>query len=228
MVPREAVRARKSAKGSSKGPLTTRLDTQRHRPVQTRSQRRMAIWNPSPSIQAELAPVPLGAPVASQENRRVAARSSPQPDGAGGETLAPWFASLGWCGPAAPPLRGAFKRGYSKGPPRRGWARELKSLGHGLPVTWGRRPKWAWGRLAVSWVWHLGALRVGGGQVQTVSAAAALLTRGPTHVNSCGYCRHLPLGVVDAPSGASTDAVLSAGHTSLKRVGTLLWIIYVQ
>ena len=78
--------------------------------------------------------LPLGAFVASQECRRVAARSSPLPDGAWGETLALWFASHRYVRARRTPLRALL-------PPEKGcWrttrralrtrrVRELKSSG---------------------------------------------------------------------------------------------------
>ena len=44
--------------------------------------------------------LPLVAHAASQEYRRVAARSSPRSDGAWGEKIALWFPTMGMCGPA--------------------------------------------------------------------------------------------------------------------------------
>merc|ERR1712107_240335 len=79
------------------------------------------------------APVPLGS---SQENRRVAARSSPLSDGIEGETLARWFASH--CIGTGPPYHPCFRRG-----PRRGFAGTKVLAEWGSPFLLpGRRPKW--------------------------------------------------------------------------------------
>ena len=55
-----------------------------------------------------------------QGNRRLAVRSSLLSGGTGGETLFPWFVSLGRCGPAVPLLRDFPWGGLLEGVLRRG------------------------------------------------------------------------------------------------------------
>merc|ERR1711972_966936 len=87
------------------------------------------------------APVPLGALVASQENRRVGSPIvTPARHGAGGETLALWCASHSRCGPAVPPLRGPS--GLLEGVPLVGVAgTEVLGL-WGSPRLMRRAAKW--------------------------------------------------------------------------------------
>ena len=83
---------------------------------------------------------------ASQENRRVGARSSPRPDGVWGEKNAPVVPTMGMCGPAALDPTVPVRRDARGGPASTEVERELKSTAEVCPC--GRRLSGGWSSLA--------------------------------------------------------------------------------
>ena len=103
------------------------------------------------------------------------------PTGAGGEKIAPWFASHGWCGPAVPVLRGPYT-GLLEGLPDGGCGnlspRAVGSPSPGAGSHLGGR------RAAESRVWHPGApLEVTVRRLGPM-ASVALRLGGSVHLNS--------------------------------------------